>query len=341
MSVPEDVSRVVLTYRNDPSYPDWDYEVLAAYLVKDRAPSTAIKYLRFMAQLRTGLLDDVEAGELVNDGGVYDTYATKDAGDRHGSKDRAGLIRWRYFCHRAFTSYLEATGRNHLIERLPEDVDAPESKRQTRRFSERQIIRMLEAAPSSTVRLSIALMSYSGFRAIEVLMCNPTWFEIREDDIHIRIPATWAKGQGADPNPEHALLSKAWEDPLKRHILAQYDFNGGYYDLLRQIVDSGREAKTLFNYIDDPSDQWHDLMRERYYLNQALKHTAARAGINNADKVTAHCFRRSFIRTVYDTTQDLSTAAKLGRHRDPATTHRFYLQDEIEEISDAYQKVFG
>lgn len=181
-------------------------------------------------------------------------------------------------------------------------------------------------------------MFYAGLRSYELLHLTPEWLEFEEDRIEIEIPPKYAKGQKNNQTTETTFIKKIYEKDLKKHIKDYYNYNGDYGELRQKLVDQ-EDFEPVFNYIQDSQKTYRDLMKERYELNQTLKKTARKAGLNKADKISSHKLRRSFIRKVYDSTKDLSRTAQVARHKNPKTTQE-YLKLGKEEKLKTYQEAF-
>jgi integrase/recombinase XerD len=199
---------------------------------------------------------------------------------------------------------------------------------------------MIDTADESKIQLTVVVMAYSGLRAYEVLNMTLEWLEFKEDRVEIRVPGEYAKGKKSNVEPEYAFLKKKYSSEMKEYIREVYSCKETYEKLLKRTAED-EDYRPLFNFIESSEKTFEDLHKERYRLNRSLRNLAKKAGINDAEKISAHKLRKSFIHHVQDKTKDLSKTSQLARHRDPSTTQKFYLQQEKEEKVSDYKSVFG
>jgi integrase len=325
-----------------------DFEEFWNYWKGELSDGSIVQYIRYLSHLDFDPTVEDPQPELLDedtDFGLEDfkewsrEISRKRFDKSEGNKNTRD--RFQYNVYLALKKYLKAKKENELLEKLPSanSFDKPTSKDQTIRYSEEQVQKMREVCENTTVDLSIVLMAQSGLRAYEVLNMTAEWLEFKDDRIEIRIPGEYAKGRKNNAKPEHAFLSTEHEQSLKQHIKELYDTDNEYQELLKEISEEG-DYRPLFNYIDDSNKTFEDLHKERYQLNRLLKEKAKKAGLNNAESISAHKLRKSFIHEVQGQTNDLSKTAQLARHKDPSTTQEFYLQLDKSEQVETYKEVF-
>lgn len=312
-----------------------DYESFVNYLKGDLSPNSIVQYGRYLHHIDF----DINQDNIENFNELVDELAKERFSRTEG--DRNSRNRFKYNIYLALKKYLKATDRKELADKLPdsEDFTKPKSKPQKIRYSKQQIEKILDAAEDEKLRLSIALMFYSGLRTYEVLHLTPEWLEFKEDRIEIEIPSAYAKGRKSDPRPEKTYLTNRFEQDLKNYIKDLHDFEGSYQEFYTKSVSEDR-FQPAFKFKDERENDFLDMAEERYIFNKKLQETTEKTGINQAEEISAHKLRKSFIHHVYDKIQDLNRTAHLARHRNPQVTARNYLKLDEQEKRRDYQKVF-
>ncbi|MFB6144399.1 MAG: tyrosine-type recombinase/integrase [Candidatus Nanohaloarchaea archaeon] len=319
-------------YSND----NFDYEEFIEYLKGDISPNSIVQYSRYLHQV------DFELTERNIEN--FQKVAKKQAKRRFGKseEERNSRNRFIYNLYLAVDKYLKATDRKNLAEKLPDSsqLKKPKSRPQKIRYSEDQVNKIMDTADERKTKLSIALMFYSGLRTYEVLHLTPEWLEFKEDRIEVEIPSKYAKGRKSNPRSEKAYLQTEYEDELQSYIKDCYNYEGSYQQLYQKLETQG-SFRHVFRQKEERNNHFLDIAEERHIFNKKLEKAARKAGINEADKISAHKLRKSFIHHVYDKIQDLNRTAHLARHRNPQVTARNYLKLNEQKKLEDYQKVFS
>jgi|APHM01.1.fsa_nt_gi Phage integrase family. len=347
MEEDQSISDLVDKYEGRNNY--IDFEEFWTYWKGELSDGSIVQYLRYLSHLDFDPTSEDPNPELLEEETDFELEGFKEW-CRETSRQKFGKEknkkntrnRFQYYVYLATQKYLKAKDCQDLIENLPssEAFEKPVSSPQTIRYDYEQIQKIISEADSSTIRLSVTLMAYSGLRVYEILNMTPKWLEFKQDRIEIRIPGEFAKGKKSNVEPEYAFLSKSYSEALKDHIRSIYSFEGRYEELLQELTE-GKDYETVFNLIDRTEKTFEDLHKERYQLNRFLRNLAKKAGVNDAERISAHKLRKSFIHQVQDKTRNLSKTAQLARHKDPSTTHEFYLQQEKKEKVSDYKSVFS
>jgi integrase len=247
----------------------------------------------------------------------------------------------RYYTYLALKKYLKAT-ESQFVQHLPptDEFTKPGIGKKTTRYSRDQIEKLIEQASDTQLELTIILMSYSGLRSYEILHLQPSWLEFKEDRIEIEIAPQYAKGDRKNAKPQYCYLISKYEDQLKKYIKSSYSWKKSYKRLVEEIAEDEVDDKYLFNFIEDSDKSFQELARERYHLNEELKETAKKAGINNAGKLTSHRLRASFIEFIQNTTKDIEKTKHMARHSKIETTGR-YLESKEEQKIETYHSTFS
>lgn len=344
----EDQSILNLMEKYDDRNPHIDFEAFWNYWKGELSDNTIVQYIRYLSNLDFDPLADRPQPELLEDDANFSLEDFKEWVRETSRKEfgtdsekRNTINRFQYNVYLALKKYLESKNQSDLLDNLPSSsaFTKPTSKDQTIKYDEEQLQKLVESTDDSTLELSIALMAYSGLRAYEVLNITPEWIEFKEDRIDIEIPPEYAKGRKNNAENEDAFLSSQYEEKLKKHIKSVYETEESYDELIDQAADEDN-YRALFNFIKCSEKTFEDLHKERYQINKSLKDLAKKAGLNKADKISAHKLRKSFIHHVQNNTKDLSKTAQLARHKDASTTQKFYLQLDKEAKAKTYSEIF-
>jgi integrase len=346
MEEDQSISELVDKYESRNKY--IDFEEFWNYWKGELSDGSIVQYLRYLSHLDFDPISENPQPELLEEEtdfelGDFKEWCRETSRKKFGKEEHKKNTRnrFQYYIFLATQKYLKAKNSQEMIDRLPSSdaFEKPVSSPQTIRYDYEQIQKLTKNADESTLHLSVVMMAYSGLRAYEVLNMTPEWLEFKEDRVEIRVPGEFAKGKKSNVEPEYVFLRETYSEDLKDHIKDIYSFDDSYKELL-EIITEKEDYRPLFNFIENTEKNFEDLHKERYQLNRSLRKLAKRTGINDAESISAHKLRKSFIHHVQDETKDLSKTAQLARHRDPSTTQEFYLQQEKEEKLSDYKSVF-
>ena len=185
-----------------------------------------------------------------------------------------------------------------VIIKVPYDKENEES------WSEEEIQRIIDAAPSTLYRLFIGLMAYAGLRLTEAL-------NLRTEDIHRDTKEITLVGKG----------NKYGTVPISDKL----------WSLYMAVIDELHPEGRLF-----PPDKFEQNTPE---LAAIFKFVLARAGLPMPKKSLHHRLRHSFCTNLIRAGVDLKTVTRLMRHSDVRISLNVYTHISDESMRNGVNRI--